>query len=136
MKNHSGDYNLLLEVCDKLDQVKDCRLSKKGLYGFMMNPNVLVCFSNGDDKKMNGCVVYFVTEDISGDKILYVIFQWIDSHYLKLWKEYMVFAEEKAKKLKVKRISFTTNRSEKAIKRKMGEYGYFKAYSIFEKEVR
>jgi len=52
-----------------------------------------------------------------------------------LWKEYMKFTELKALEFKCKKISFTTSRSEKAIKRQMGKYNYKKVYSVIEKEM-
>ena len=45
-------------------------------------------------------------------------------------------AEKKAEELKVKRITFITNRDEKVINRKMGKFGYRKTCSVWEKEIK
>ena len=127
------DSNTFLEICDKLDFVKDCKLSKKALYNYMIageyNKHTFVYASD------NGCAVITVNNDITGDLTLFVVFLWISPHYRKLWKNYMKFIENKAKEFKCKKISFTTNRSEKAIERQMGRYGYRKKYSVIEKEI-
>lgn len=131
-----NDSKTFLEICDKLKYVPDCKLKKNKLYSYMISgiytEEILTFVSY--DNKMNGCAVITIGNDIVGDKTLFVIFIWIDPHY-HLWKDYMKFIEEKAKELKVKKISFTTNRSEKAIDKQLGKYGYHKIYSIIEKEV-
>jgi len=48
----------------------------------------------------------------------------------------MEFTEKKAKEFKVKKISFTTTRSEKAIDKRLGKYGYRRIYSVIEKEIK
>ncbi len=131
------DSKIFLEICDRLKYVPDCKLKENILYGYMIsglyNKKILT-FASYDDE-MNGCAVITISNDITGDLTLSVMFLWIDPHYRKLWKEYMKFTEEKAREYKVKKISFTTSRSEKAIERKMDKYGYKKVYNIIEKEM-
>ncbi len=132
------DSKDFLEICDKLEKVKDCRLTKKALYNFMVaglfHKKTFV-YASYENNKMNGCSVIHINEDITGELKLFLVFQWIDVHHPKLWKEYMKFIEAKAKEFKAKKISFTTARNEKAIERRLGKYGYKKIYSIVEKEV-
>lgn len=128
-----------LDICDKLEFVKDCKLNKKVLYSYMIaglyNGKTLTFASYGDKGEMSGCSVITINNDISGDLTLFVVFQWISPHYRKIWKKYMEFTEDKAKEYKCKKISFTTARSEKAIDRQMGKFGYKKIYNVIEKEV-
>jgi len=132
------DNYIFMNICDKLDDVPDCKLNKKSLYSFMIageyNLQTFV-YASYDDNKMNGCSVLHLTGDMTGSSVLIVIFQWLDPHYRKLWKDYMRFIEGKAKEYHCQKISFTTSRSKKAIDRQMGEYGYKKVYNVIEKEV-
>ena len=132
------DSKTFLEICDKLDDVKDCKLSKKALYNYMISGEydgrILTFASYGVD--MTGCAVISINNDITGDLTLFVVFLWINPKYRKLWKDYMKFIEGKAKEMKCKKISFTTSRSEKAIERQMGKYGYKKVYNVIEKEIK
>jgi len=109
------DSKTFLEICDKLKDVKDCKLKQDKFYTY--------------------CSVITIGDDITGELTLFVVFQWINPHYRKLWKDYMKFIEGKAKEYKVAKISFTTARSEKAIDRQMGKFGYKKIYNVIEKEV-
>jgi len=132
------DNYIFMNICDKLDDVPDCKLNKKSLYSFMIageyNLQTFV-YASYDDNKMNGCSVLHLTGDMTGSSVLIVIFQWLDPHYRKLWKDYMRFIEGKAKEYHCQKISFITSRSEKAIDRQMGKYGYKKVYNVIEKEV-
>lgn len=131
------DSKTFLEITDKLDFVEDCKLSKKALYSYMIegeyNKRIFV-YASFDDS-MTGCAVITLNKDITGELTLFVVFLWINPHYRKLWKDYMEFIENKAKEFNCKKISFTTNRSEKAIERQMGKYGYYKAYNVIEKRM-
>jgi len=133
-----NDNKTFLEICDKLKYVPDCKLTENRLYTYMIsgtyNKKILAFASY--DNKMNGCAVLIIGEDIIGDLTLFLIFIWIDPHYRKLWKEYMKFIEEKAKEYKVRKISFATTRSEKAIDRHLGKYDYKKVYNVIEKEIK
>lgn len=132
------DNKTFLDICDKLNEVKDCELNQNSLYNYMVGGlynKQTFTFVSYDKDKMNGCSVIFINKDIIGELTLFLIFQWIDPHYLKLWKEYMKFIEKKAEEFKVKKISFTTNRSEKAIDRHLGKYGYRKIYNVIEKKI-
>lgn len=98
------------------------------------NPNVFTCISL-DDNKMNGCIVLLKTVDITGDRILFVLFQWRDSHYPKLAQEFIEFASELASDNGVSKIVFTSSRNTEVVKRATSKYGFKKAYDVFEKEV-
>jgi len=135
-----NDSNTFLEICDKLDDVPDCKLSKKSLYSFMVSGEYnkrIFTFASFDGKigKMTGCEVIALNNDLNGVLTLSVVFLWISPCYRKLWKEYMKFTELKALEFKCKKISFTTSRNEKAIDRQMGKYNYRKVYSVIEKEM-
>ena len=131
------DNETFLDIVDKLDYVKDCKLSKSQLYSYMVSGeyNKHIYAFASYDVDMNGCTVITINNDITGELTLYVIFLWISPHYRKLWKKHMEFIEEKGKEFKVKKINFTTNRSEKAIKKRLGKYGYKKIYNVIEKEL-
>ncbi len=137
MINQIKDSKTFLEIVDKLDFVKDCRLSKSQLYSYMVSGEYnkqIYTFANFENG-MNGCAVITINKDITGELTLYVVFLWISPQYRKLWKNYMKFIEDKAKEFKCKKISFTTSRSEEAIERQMGKYGYRKVYNVIEKEL-
>ena len=137
MINQIKDSKTFLEIVDKLDFVKDCRLSKSQLYSYMVSGEYnkqIYTFANFENG-MNGCAVITINKDITGELTLYVVFLWISPQYRKLWKNYMKFIEDKAKEFKCKKISFTTSRSEEAIERQMGKYGYNKMYSVIEKRM-
>ena len=133
-----NDSLVFLDICDKLKYVPDCNLKENRLYNYMISgiytKKILTFVSY--DKKMNGCAVISIGDDIVGDLTLFVVFIWLDPHYRKLWREYMKFVENKARKYKCKKISFATKRSAKAIERQMGKYGYKKVYNIIEKEMK
>jgi len=133
------DSKTFLEICDKLKDVKDCKLKQDKFYTYMIagiySEKTLTFASYADDGELSGCSVITIGDDITGELTLFVVFQWINPHYRKLWKDYMKFIEGKAKEYKVAKISFTTARSEKAIDRQMGKFGYKKIYNVIEKEV-
>ena len=126
-----------LEICDKLDFVKDCKLSKSQLFSYMVsgeyNKHIFAFASFEGD--MSGCAVLTIDKDIISELTLSLIFLWISPHCRKLWKDYMKFIENKAKGFNCKKISFITNRSEKAIERHLGKYGYSKTYNVIEKRM-
>ena len=131
------DTKTFLEICDKLDFVPDCKLNKKSLYSYMIsgeyNKQVFTFASfNGE---MTGCEVIALNNDLNGVLTLSVIFLWISPHYRKLWEEYLKFTEKRALQFKCGKISFTTNRNEKAIDKHLGKYNYRKVYSVIEKEM-
>lgn len=134
------DSKTFLEICDKLDDVPDCKLKASTFYTYMIagiySEKTLTFVSCDDKGELSGCSVITIDKDITGELILFVVFQWIHPHYKKLWKDYMKFIEGKAEEYKVKKISFVTSRSEDAINRRIGKYGYRKAYNVFEKEIK
>ena len=70
------DSKTFLDICDKLDDVKDCKLSKKALYSYMIsgeyNKRIFVFASFDGD--MTGCTVITLNNDITGDLTLFVVF--------------------------------------------------------------
>jgi len=132
------DTKTFLEICDKLDDVPDCKLSKKSLYSYMIsgeyNKRIFVYASFKD--KMTGCEIIALNKDLNNVLTLSVIFLWISPRYSKLWKEYMKFTELKTLEFKCKKINFTTSRNKKSIDRKLGKYGYQKKYIVIEKEIK
>ena len=131
------DTKTFLDIVDKLDFVKDCKLSKSRLFSYMVSGEYdrqIYAFASFE-VDMSGCAVLTINKDIIGELTLSVVFLWISPQYRKLWKRYMEFIEGKAEEFKCKKISFTTTRSEKAIERHLGKYGYKKVYNVIEKEL-
>lgn len=133
-----SDSKAFLDIVNKLKDVPDCKLKAKTFYTYLIaglyNEKTLT-FASYDKDFMNGCAVLTIGKDITDELTLLVIFQWIDPHYRKLWKDYMRFIEDKAREYKAVKISFTTARSEKAIDRQIGKYGYIKVYNVIEKRM-
>ena len=132
------DSNNFLDICDKLEEVEGARLTQKILYNYMISglyTDKVFTFVSYNKGRMNGCLVLFLTKDQIGELKLVLLFVWVDIHYPKLLKKFVDIAEKKAKELKVKRISFITNRKEKVINKRMGKFGYKKTCSIYEKEM-
>jgi len=133
------DSKTFLEICNKLKDIPDCKLKQNKFYTYMIagiyTGKTLTFASYTDDGELSGCSVITIGDDITGELTLFVVFQWINPHYRKLWKDYMKFIESKAKEYKTIKISFTTARSEKAIDRQIGKFGYRKKYIVIEKEV-
>jgi len=127
-----------LNICDKVQEVKGARLTEKILYDYMiagLYGNQVFTYISYDGDKMNGCLILFLTKDQIGELTLGMLFTWIDAHYLKLHKEFIEIATQKAKELEAKKISIITNRNEKIIDRRIGKYGFKKTCSIFEKRM-
>lgn len=123
-------------ICDKLKEVKNCRMDSNTLFTYMScYPDVLTYASVDKDDVVTGCLVVRRVVDIVGDLIFFVLFQWRDSRFPELRKEFVQFASEQAKQHQVKKIVFTSSRKDKVIERAIGKYGFRKAYSVFEKEV-
>lgn len=132
-----NDNKYFLEICDKLEEVRDCELSQSSLYSYMIGSlynKKIFTFASHDKDKMNGCLILTLVM-LHSDLCLNILFVWIDKHYPKLWKEYIEFIDKKAKEFKVKEIIGVTKRSAKLIERKYGKYGYKKIYNVFVKEV-
>lgn len=131
------DNKLFLEICDKLEEVRDCELKQSSLYSYMIGSlynKRTFTFASYDKEKMNGCLILTLIV-LHSDLCLNILFVWIDKHYLKLWKEYIKFIDEKAKEFKVKRIMSITKRNAEGIERKFGKYGYKAKYNIIVKEM-
>ena len=130
MIKQTFDSNLFMNICEKLKEVKDCKLSANRLYAYMVSDNTFTYIS--DDKEMNGCLVLKQFYDNEGNKALLMIFIWIDPHYPRLIKDFIKLADDKAREIKAVKIYFVANRNEKAIERRTG---FKKAFSTFVKDV-
>ncbi len=131
MIKQTFNYNLFLEICDKLKKVKNCKLSANKLYAYMISDDVFTYVSY-DNEIMNGCLVLKLFIDNEGNKALLLLFIWIDPHSLKLLSNFIELANSKAKEVKAVKMYFVANRNEKAIERRTG---FKKVYSTYMKEV-
>ena len=131
MIKQTFDYNIFLEIVDKLKEVKDCKLSANTLYAYMLAEDVFTYVSY-DNEIMNGCLVLKLFKDNEGNTVLLMLFVWIDPHYPKLYKDFIEIGNSKAKEEKAVKMYFIANRNEKAIERRTG---FKKAYSTYIKEV-
>ena len=129
------DRKRILEICEKLRDMKERSITEASLFRFIHFSPQNCCYASFEKEKMTGCTVLYLGRDIKGELALFVIFQWIDPHYPGLWNEYVKFIDQQAKAETAKKISFTTSRNEDAVIRKLGQYGYRKTYTIIEKEV-
>ena len=130
--------DIFLNICDKLKDVKNCKLSANTLYTYMLSGTYnkdTFTYVSYEDKKMNGCLVFKLFRDIEGNLTLLMLFIWIDAHYPKLLEEFIHIGNEKAKELNAKKIYFVANRNEKAIIKRTGKFGFKKAFITYEKEV-
>lgn len=133
-KNDKEFFN----ICSKVKEIKDIRLTENILYNSMvagLYNNKVFTYVSYDGRKMNGCLVLFLTKDQINELTLGLFFTWIDAHYPKIHKDFMEIALQKAKELKVKKIIIITNRNEKVINRRIGKHDFKKTCSIYEKEV-
>ena len=127
-----------LDICERLKEIKDTRLTGKILYTSMvagLYNNHVFTYTSFNNNKMNGCLVLLLSKDQIGEDTLVMLFTWIDSHYPKLHKDFINIAVEKGKEVKAEKIDIITNRDEKVINRKMGKYGFEKTCSIYEKRL-
>jgi len=132
------DNNVYLEILDKLKEVKNCKITPKILYTYMISEKInksAITLVSYDKDIMNGCVVVKIIRDDFGELSFFMTFIWIDAHYPHLMQELIDFGNNKAKELKIKKIMFSTGRKENIVKRRMGKYGFKKTYSTYEKEV-
>ena len=136
-----NDDHYFLEICDKLNlpKLKNILLTQDKLYQLMIaglyNKSILTYISLDGDK-LNGCLILAILNTILGEKVISLVFTWIDPHYPKLYKEFINLVEEKAKELKINKLCFQTNRKEAVINRKMGKYGFNKSFSVYEKNLK
>ena len=141
MINLCLDEHYFLEICDKLNlpKLKDIPLTQSRLYELMIaglyNKSILTYISIENDK-LNGCLILAILNNILGEKIISMIFIWIDPHYPDLHKKFIDMTIGKAKESGADKISFQTNREEKVIKRKMSKYGFNKSFSVYEKNLK
>jgi len=132
------DRDGLREIVDKIKYVKDCPTDEQSfyfhLYAGMITGKILP-FADYENGQMKGCLVLELGRDLSSGLILSLIFVWIDKKYPKLWIEFVMFAEEKAKEFLADRILINTKRNVEAISRRLEKFGYVARYTIFEKKV-
>jgi hypothetical protein len=136
------DDTYFLRICDKLNlpRLSKINLTKDRLYfimvGSLITKDSFTYISIDDDNQLNGCIILAVIQNILGDKVLSLVFTWIDSHYPDLYKEFIDITTKMAQELKADKLCFQTNRNEKVIQRKMGKYGFNKAFSVYEKKIK
>ncbi len=128
--------DVFFNICDKLKEVDDCKLSANTLYTYMASgvKNTFT-YASYNNKEMNGCLVFQVFNDMDGDKSLLMLFVWIDAHYPKLAGEFINLSNDKAKELHAKKLYLIANKNEKVIERRIGKFGFTKAYTTYRKEV-
>ena len=131
MIKQTFNNNTFLEICGKLKQVKNCKLSANTLYAYMLAEDTFTYISY-DNEIMNGCLVLKRFIDNEGDLSLLMLYIWINPHYPKLLKDFIELGNSKAKEVKAVKIYFIANRNEKAIIRRTG---FKKVYSTYMKEV-
>ena len=131
MIKQTFNHNLFLEICGKLKEVDNCRLSSNTLYAYMLSEYAFT-FVSYDNEIMNSCLVLKQFIDNEGNKALLMLFVWIDPHCPKLYKDFIELANNKAKEIKAVKMYFIANRNEKAIERRTG---FKKAYSTYIKDV-
>ncbi len=127
----------LLEISEKLKYVKDCKIKEESFYFYMWNGvenGTIFPYASYELEKMTGCMVLSLGKDLKST-VLSLIFVWIDSKYPKLYKEYLKFASETAKRMGADEIQINTSRNPKVIERKLGKYGFKAKYVIFAKDV-
>lgn len=132
------DDQEFLNICDKLKEVNNPKLTEKVLYHYMVSglySKQAFIYVSYDKDIMNGCLVLLHANNIFQEPILSLLFIWIDAHYPKLLQEFIEITEDKARELNINKIAFITNRDEKVINRKMGKYGFKKVCSTFQKEL-
>lgn len=123
-----------MEICSKLKEVDNCKLSSNTLYAYMLSEDVFTYVSY-DIENMNGCLVLKLFMDNEGNTSLLMLFVWVDPHFPKLLDDFNELADNKAKEVKAVKIYFVANRDEKVILRKTGKYGFKKAYTTYIKEL-
>ena len=97
MINLCEDSDKFLDICDRVKEVKDARLTENILYNCMiagLYNNQILTYISHDDDKMNGYLVLSLTKDQIGELTLVMLFTWIDAHYPKLHKEFIDIAIE------------------------------------------
>lgn len=129
----------LLDITEKLKYVKNCPLSEQSFYFYIWNgiqKGIMFPYASYKNKKMTGCMVLLLTNDLKPGYILNLIFIWIDKKYKNLWKNYLMFTFKEAKRLGANRIQINTSRNPKVIKRRLGKYGFKIKYNVFEKVIK
>ena len=135
----ASTYEEFMEICDKLEEVKDCELKKEKLFNYMykglQTKRTFSFVSYGEDEKINSCIVISIGKNLIDGLALYVIFTWIDAHYPRLWKKYLEFVDNVAKEFKIKKIIGSTRIDSEAYMKRLEKFGYKRTYRIIEKEI-
>ena len=133
-----GTKDDFLKICDKVDLIKGVRLTQEKLYKLLVasiyHPGVFA-FKSIEDGKMNGCMVLVSGVDQLGDKVVSLVFIWIDAHYPKLHNKFIEQAVCTGKFVGATRLSIQTDKAERVINRRLGKFGFKQACCIYEKEV-
>jgi len=131
--NDNDSYFLM---CEKLQTVPNTMLSTDTLfYNMAYNTEVTSHIYYGGDNIPRGGVVMREAIDITNVPVLFVLFQWRDSHFPELAKLFIDYVNELAKQKGAKKIVFTSSRKDKVVQRATEKYGFRKVYSVFEKGV-
>lgn len=133
-----GTKDDFLEICDKIDLIKGVRLTQDRLYKLLVasiyHPGVFA-FKSIENGKMNGCMVLLSSVDQLGEKVVSLVFVWIDAHYPKLHNKFIEQAVKIGKGVGATRLSIQTDKKEKVINRRLGKFGFKQACSIYEKVI-
>ena len=105
MIKQTFDHNQFIEICDKLKEVKECKLKANTLYAYMLDDKTFTYISE-EKGVMNGCIVLKSFKDNEGKKALLMLFIWINASYPKLLETFVKLADKKAKELGAKKIYF------------------------------
>ncbi len=130
------DNESYFKMCEELQKVPNAMISTDTLfYNMAYNTEVTSHIYYGGDDIPRGGVVMREATDITNVPVLFVLFQWRDSHFPELAKRFIDYANELAIKKGVKKIVFTSSRKDKVVQRATEKYGFRKVYSVFEKEI-
>ena len=130
--------DIFLNIIDKLEEVKECRLKANTLYIYMLSGTYnkdTFTYTSYDNGKMNGCLILRLFRDIEGNLALLMLFVWINAHYPKLLEEFVNLGNKKAKELNAKKIYFIADRNERVIERRTSKFGFKKDFNTYVKEV-
>lgn len=130
--------DIFLKICDKLKEVKECRLNANTLYAYMLSGTYnkdTFTYASYDNGEMNGCLVLKKFIDNSEIPSFMMLFVWVNAHHTKLLEEFIKFTDKKAKELGIKKIYFIANHKEEVIIRRVGKFGFRRTYITYCKEV-
>ena len=130
------DNESYFKMCEELQKVPNAMLNTNALfYNMAYNTEVTTHIYYGGDDVPRGGIVMREAIDITNVPVLFVLFQWRDSHFPELAKMFIDYANKLAKEKGATKIVFTSSRKDKVVQRATEKYGFKKVYSVFEKEV-